>query len=301
MLSFCGRLVSGAIAAGRHRPYLTYPLLTLLAAGLLTGSVTLLLRVGRTRRLVRRLTDPSATAMPPKLATALNELGLTGRVDLVASERLYSFCYGFLRPRICLTVGLVHSLSQAELRAVLLHEENHLRSYDPLKSLMADTLTASLFFVPLLAELRKNYRRARELAADDSAIQAGRLALAGALCKLLTHPLSLDLESPEAVGVLSVIDQRLMRIVGQEVMMPRRIPKWRIATSLLLVAFVLFTLWTAPASISSSTPAAMIWHSMEPVPEAVTDAYCTPTLNASCCLANGTWPFPSMSLLRRSS
>lgn len=296
LLSLCGRLVSDAVSAGRHYPYLVYPLFSLLVAGLLAGSVTLLLRVIRTRRLVCLLTEPRATVLPPKLAEVLNDLKLADRVDLVASERLYSFCYGFLRSRICLTTGLVNTLSVAELRALLLHEKHHLDSRDPLKSLITDSLSAALFFVPVLTALRDGYRRVRELAADDRAMQeAGRLALAGAVYKLLTHPLSLDPESQGVVGAVSVIDQRLDHIMGQPVVRPWRASAWRVVASLLLVAFLLVTVWMAPAAASSSMPPAMTWHSMAPVPEGMTDAYCALTLNASCCLADGTWPLSSVS------
>jgi hypothetical protein len=315
ILSLCGRLLSDAVSAGRHYPYLTYPLLSLLAVGLLAGSVTLFLRVTRTRRLVRSLAYPRVVMLPPKLMDVLNELKLAGRVDLVASDRIYSFCHGFLRPRICLTTGLVDTLNEVELRAVLLHEKHHLKSYDPLKGLMADSLTAALFFVPLLAALRDGYCRARELAADDSAMQqAGRLPLAGAMYKLLTHPLSLDpstgavpslsrgsgqaLEGRGVVGAVSVIDQRLDYIMGQAVVRPWQIAAWRVAASLLLIVFLILTLWMMPASISSSTSPVMSWHGMETVPDGVMDAYCALTLNASCCLAGGAWPPPFISLSR---
>ncbi|MGN6189857.1 MAG: M48 family metalloprotease [Conexibacter sp.] len=85
--------------------------------------------------------------------------------------------------------GLVDRLSPGELRATLAHERCHVRARDPLRSLIATTLTAALLPLPALAALQRRWEARRELAADAHAERAcGRRMLAGALLAALEDP-----------------------------------------------------------------------------------------------------------------
>ncbi len=128
-------------------------------------------------------------ALSPQVISLCAELGLTQRIVVLSTQIPMAFCFGLLRPRICISTGLLATLSDKELKAVLLHEDHHQRHYDPLRTLVIDGIAALLFFLPIVAEWRDLFRTATELAADRHAISAaGRSPLAGALHKLLIHP-----------------------------------------------------------------------------------------------------------------
>jgi len=154
-------------------------------------------------------------ATPRRVAAAARQLGLEPRVDVVRDPRPFSFCYWFLRPRICLSTGLIGRLDEAELGAVLLHERYHLRQRDPLRLVVARYFAAGLYVVPVVEELVEYYTLQKEIAADQDAVGAlgGVRELASALYKVLPEAddISLGLLSP--VGSLSVTEARIDQLV----------------------------------------------------------------------------------------
>jgi Zn-dependent protease with chaperone function len=190
-LTACGRLL-GRILGLDAPPDWRLSAFTIVGAAMLAAAVASCFRtVLATRRaLVRLVSQPAAPA--GTLETLTEELNLQQRITLVCSQRLFCFTYGLIRPRVCLSTGLVASLGEAELRAVLRHEEYHVRERDPLKGAIASALAAALFPVPVVRWLRSAYLTARELAADRAAMaDSGRRPLAQALHTLLAHPDSL--------------------------------------------------------------------------------------------------------------
>lgn len=123
------------------------------------------------------------------VAGAAAEVGLAGRVRLVAAGERLAVTAGLVRPYVVVSTGLVGALSRAELRAVLAHEQAHLRRSDPLRVLLARVLVAHLWFLPLARDLRGRAWSGFELAADrDAARRYGRSALAGALLRVASTP-----------------------------------------------------------------------------------------------------------------
>lgn len=180
----------------------------------LMGAGVLVRRLWMTAGFVARL-KPLAVAQPPaRLAKLLDELSLSQHVAILATDAPLAFCVGLLRPRICLTTGLSAMLSDQELKAVLLHEEHHRRRCDPLRGLLAEVLAALLFFLPVAARLRDLFLTATELAADRHAVQVvGRPSLAGALHKLLTHPLATPASLVGIAGI-SATQVRIAALLG---------------------------------------------------------------------------------------
>lgn len=119
------------------------------------------------------------------------QLGRSIDIDGATCERIDSaqalaFCAGCLRPRIYVSEGLIETLSEKELRAVVAHERHHLRRRDPLRRVVARALADGLFFVPLLRRTSERYAVLGELAADEAAVETlqDRRPLAAALLKL---------------------------------------------------------------------------------------------------------------------
>lgn len=169
---------------------------------LILGGSILWRRLWQTHLFMSQLKVAATDLRPARLDALCVGSGLVlPRVVTLATPVPLAFCYGLFRPRICLSMGLLDTLSDKELKAVLLHEAHHCRRYDPLRTLLADVLAATLFFLPAIAEWRDMFLTSIELAADRYAIQfAGRPSLAGAMYKLLTHPRAIRL-SPAMSGV----------------------------------------------------------------------------------------------------
>jgi Zn-dependent protease with chaperone function len=211
--------------------------------------VTLLIGLGlvlrplwRTYRFVASLNAACSTCPHPlmsdRLLTLCAELNLTSQIVVLTTPIPLAFCFGLLKPRICLSTGLVNALSAQELKSVLLHEDFHRRHYDPLRTLLADSMASVLFFLPAAAEWRDMFLTATELAADRHVIRmSGRLSLAGALHKLLTHPLATQFSTAGMTGItgFSATNARLVQLLGNAPLHLHFSPRSLISSSLLLI------------------------------------------------------------------
>ena len=177
------------------------------------AAVTVLWQLAATRLMMRRLLD-NRLAPPACLLEAAQSADLSD-IDFVADERAFAFCYGVLKPRVCVSSGLVDLLSPVELHAVLLHERHHLMSRDPLKVLTSRALGTGLFFLPAAHDLRDRYLVGKEIAADASAAEAvnSELPLASALLKLLCQGDQGLPSTVAAIGAFNVTEERIQRIL----------------------------------------------------------------------------------------
>lgn len=109
------------------------------------------------------------------------EAGPGRREEAIAGGPSYSvipdpaplaFTLGLRSPRIFVSSGALQSLSDEELRAVLAHEECHVRARDPLRKLLLTALRSALRYVPGAGNLIDGYLRWREYEADEQAIRA---------------------------------------------------------------------------------------------------------------------------------
>ncbi|TMG44173.1 MAG: M56 family metallopeptidase [Chloroflexi bacterium] len=188
--------------------------LILASCGISLGLATLFRQLAATAMLIRRLVSQKV-AEPRSVAFAASGLELDGKIDVVADSRPFSFCYWFLRPRICLSTALVDRLDIDELRAVLLHERYHLRQRDPLRLVIARYFAAGLYVVPVVDELVGFFTLQKEIAADQAAVRAnGVEALASALDKLLPDADDVSLGLLVPVSSLSVTEARIDQLVA---------------------------------------------------------------------------------------
>lgn len=190
-------------------------LLLLATCGIAFGLGSLFRQLVATGALIRRLVSRKV-ALPARVEAAARGLGLDGRIDVVADHRPFSFCYWFLRPRICLSTSLARRLDRLELRAVLLHERAHMRQRDPLRLVVARYLAAGLYVVPVVDELVGFYTLQKEIAADEQAVRhaGGVRELASALYKLLPDAGDVSLGLLVPVSALSVTEARIDRLVA---------------------------------------------------------------------------------------
>jgi Zn-dependent protease with chaperone function len=161
-----------------------------LATGLVgIGLLTLIWQAWRTCRCTNRLVHYARTPLPLKFRAQGVEFGLDPQhIILIQSPQPIALCFGFLRPRICLSTGLLGLLSQTQIKAALLHEDYHRQRFDPLRLLAIEAITAALFFLPIVREWRVIFKIKLELDADHHAVQkTGKAALAGALHRILSY------------------------------------------------------------------------------------------------------------------
>ena len=240
--------------------------LAICGIGLGLGSLArqLLATASLIRGLLRR-----RVVTPPALERAAAQIGLAGRLDVVADARAFSFCYWFVRPRICLSTGLLVRLELDEVTAVLLHERSHLRRRDPLRLVIARYFAAGLYVVPVVEELVEYYTLEKELEADQDAVHAlGDVGpLARALYKVLPDADQVELGLLTPVGALSATEARIDQLVeGRTV--PLRVRPLSVALSggTILAAGVLAlaqadlpgTLAAVPPSLSLLAPASLL-------------------------------------------
>ena len=204
--------------------------------GLLLFSLVVLgTRLWKTRRFIGSLGRAAMAEKPIRLAKVVAGLGLSEYVVALATDVPLAFCFGLFRPRIGISTGLVETLTQHELKAVLLHEDYHRRHRDPVRGLLAEVLAGSLFFLPVAAELRDLFLTSLELAADRHAVRfAGRPSLAGALQKLLTHPRALHLSVPGIAG-LNATETRIAELLGDQEYAPRLSARNLIISSIIIM------------------------------------------------------------------
>lgn len=130
--------------------------------------VATLLKIYRFRRYL--LTNTSKYA---PYTTLLKNLGLTGKVATIQSEKPFAFCFGVRTPKIYVSSVLVSLLTKDEFETMLLHEKHHLESRDALTLLVAHMVESLFPFFPLLSDLIMAYRTEREMLADQAAILGG--------------------------------------------------------------------------------------------------------------------------------
>lgn len=143
----------------------------MLLAIVLAGFLLLTYQVYKTKVFVSRILK-NEVPIPKKARDIISELDITRQVDIVKDNTYSCFCYGLISPRICLSLKLVNSLTKGELKAVLIHENYHLKNRDPLKVLLSQVAVSMFFFVPVLKDFHKYFILSKELAADQLVIKA---------------------------------------------------------------------------------------------------------------------------------
>ena len=129
-----------------------------------------------------------------------------------------AFCAGTLRPRIFVSEGLLSRLREDELDAVLLHEHEHVRTFEPALRAALDSASEVFFYVPLV----RWWSRRR---VEDSELRADRVALE----RLGPRPVAAALwalgGSAAGKGVAAfggVADLRVAQVLGDR--LPARAP-----------------------------------------------------------------------------
>ena len=197
----------------------------LIAGGLLVASI--LWQAGRHRWLSAVL---ARSASPARLAD--QEVRLVPGLDAPCVA-------GLARPRIYCPADLAERLSEAELRAVLLHERHHQFAHASARLVLLAAIVPAVGRLEAGRRWVERRRAAIEIAADEHALGAGagRPELARALLKLGSA--SLDVRLP---SYASASELRLRHLTGETIPASRGLGSVA-AVVLPLVAFAACLMW----------------------------------------------------------
>src|SRR5712691_10569819 len=248
--------VAGLHEGGQDlRPALAF--FAIVAAGTVLAARSVRRQVQATRWLAASV---AAVRLPTDddTAAAAGRAGLAGRVDIVDDDRPFSFAFGLVASRVAISRGLLKSLDEAELGAVLAHERYHVRNRDPAKVVVTTAAASAFFVLPVLHALRDRYLAGRELAADRHAMRdVGVLPLAGALAKVLDAPTWTEPAGAAALGGAAFLDQRVEQLEEDREPARARLPPgalWGSAAALvaLIALAIVAAVVSGGASASSS-------------------------------------------------
>lgn len=240
----CERVPVLTLVTGHLRPVPVALLLSLAGAAFIAGMIAGVTRLIGTLRFNGRL-EASRGISPSRLTSLAEPLGILGRITYVEDPRMVACCYGFLRPRIAITAGLLSRLDQAELQAVLVHERHHVERRDPLRYLVLHALAAAAFMFPATPAVRQRLEARTELAADAAALSlTSHGALAGALLAALS---GLETRIAGAAG-LTATESRIAHLSGTPALPP--INTRALVVSVGLIGFIV----TAAGVLTTSPP-----------------------------------------------
>ncbi|MHB8521099.1 MAG: M56 family metallopeptidase [Limisphaerales bacterium] len=236
------------------------PLLWWLGPVWILGMVAVLARVALGRCLLclfcRRRRGHADSALVARVEALARRMGIRRRVRVIASAGLSGpIAFGSFRPTIGLPANC--SFNPAQQEAMLAHELAHLAAHDPFWLLLADTVSATLWWHPLVWWTRHQLHSASESAADEASLllNDGPSVLAECLVELggrLPQRAPLAWMRIEGNGFRSGLGRRVERLLKLDghAWQPRaRMKSWLAKTvgpALLVVVAVVATAWTQP-------------------------------------------------------
>lgn len=133
---------------------------------------------------------------------------------ILPTKRIYAFTAGLMRSQVFVSQGLTETLNNAELKAVLLHEQHHQKTHDPLRKLIIQFIRSATPWLPFKKAIFQNYDVLTEISADLHAKSTldNELPLISAVNKLFS------LESISFINstAFSLLNERIPILLGRE-------------------------------------------------------------------------------------
>lgn len=186
------------------------------------------------RASVRMRRFPEAKVFPGALVLAMERTGVQG-VKCVAGDAPTAVCSGALRPRVVVSDGLIGRLTEDELDAVLLHEREHVRTFEPLVRAAYEAASEVFFYIPLIRWWSHHRLEDSELRADRVALELlGPQPLASALWTMGASTTAIQ----GAAAFSGAPELRVAQVLGDP--LPTRAPSFSLLTISGLGAFMAF-------------------------------------------------------------
>lgn len=164
----CRDAVAYTLSSLAHASYVGLAALAILSGSLgLAAAITTHIRTRG--RLKGELAHECET--PRRLRRAANALGIS-RIRLIETDEPRAYTFGYLRPTVGVSRGLLDCLNDLELDALMRHEGAHVRKRDPLRMLVAITVTRALVFAPVIRRVYAALQVAKEVEADRVVVES---------------------------------------------------------------------------------------------------------------------------------
>lgn len=178
------------------------------------GLVLIILTAAATKLFIYYFRSLSLRKKISELAISENKKEKT--VTLRSKEK-FAFVLGIRNPKIYISTGLISTLSKKEFEAVLAHEYYHLENRDTFTILILSIVNSISFIFPVLSDFVRNYRVAREIAADKFAVSkmGENHDLMSALQKILAAPV---LSTPYAASIIEqdTLEERILSLLSRD-------------------------------------------------------------------------------------
>jgi len=141
------------------------------------------------------------------------------RILVVCEESFIALTFGFIRPRIVISTGLLNLFHDEEVEAILLHERYHCLNSDPIKIHLSSLVLEGMNYVPVLKGLFHYYKTWTELLADRFAVRemGCRYTLGKVLLALSSH--AKNQRHPVGVSFSNVaINYRILQVLEPDKM-----------------------------------------------------------------------------------
>lgn len=185
----------------------------------LAGSAVLLaawlLQARRSRRAMLAGIVPTPESLRLQVTAAATRLGLAREPQCVTVAGPHGpAVFGVFSPVLVWPQGLEHSLTPAEIEAILLHELAHVRRHDPLWNTLQSVVVRLLWFNPVAWLLHRRIALEAEKACDELVVDLTRDAdtYAGSIVK--TVKFSLGSIQPGMAATTPPIIMRLKNILA---------------------------------------------------------------------------------------
>lgn len=197
------------------------PHLPLIAVGWLLGVLLLGLRLLGEFAYLHHLRHyrcaEAGTLWMERLGKLVRQIGLNKQVRLKETARIHSpMVSGVLKPVILLPIGMLNSLSVAEVEQILLHELAHVRRQDYLVNLLVAVVETLFFFHPFVWWMGSRIRTEREHACDDLAIEVSGNAATYVTALAQAESWRMEGRRLSMAFAGGTVLQRVQRILGQD-------------------------------------------------------------------------------------
>jgi TonB family protein len=177
-----------------------------LTSAWILGAALILVRRLRSGWVRGRLASGDQDGLSDELRLAVADAELPSDAVHVRRESPGPFVKGSLRPVIVLPAAIVEQLDRDELRAVLIHEREHLRRRDPLRYAVLAAVRAAFWYYPPVWWLVRRIRETTEMACDEAVVRAG--VPGSTYCRSLARMLSLGLAHGPAASPVGILGRR---------------------------------------------------------------------------------------------
>ncbi|MFH1744699.1 MAG: M56 family metallopeptidase [bacterium] len=244
-----------------HHPFI-FSSLYLIGAGAIFSFCFVLFKIFKLKRTTNRFINfnlrNKKKFISKKLATASSSLNLEKRIMEINDRNPVVFCFGLIKPKICISSAFVKKLNEKELMAVLLHEQYHIITHENIKIFIIKIIATVLFFVPGLKALSEEYFMLSELSADEWSIDNSedKTFLAGAIYKILELKESATLEDGLAIASFGhITEERVARMTDDNYHFNLQILKPRLLISISFLSFIfllfIFFIYSSKTTLAS--------------------------------------------------